>query len=279
MNHYPWMSSLLDILDHPLNRRSKLKTLFRIIWWKMNQLTFKLPALVNLTPTRKIICYPDSSSGGLIIYKKLFDYEEMQYLLSHLKKESVFIDIGANIGDYSLIASSIITKHTIHTFEPFASVLTRLKENIKLNNIENIEVHDYVVSDKDGYEQFAFESESEVNHISYAKTNKSLKMKCIKLDTFCKRKKLSKIDFLKIDVEGAEMKVLTGAMNLLRTHAVKIILMELNENNQAFGTSNNEIVSYLHGFGYKLYQLKDGRLYPLKKVRNDGIINVIAKHK
>ncbi len=276
MSLFSWLCSLSDIVNHPLNRKSKIKTFLRLLWWKVNQLTFKLPTIVELVPGRKIICYPDSSSGGLIVYKRLFDYEEMQYLLKHLKKESTFIDIGANIGDYSLIASSIITKRTIHTFEPFHSVLARLKENIALNKINNITIHEEVVSDKDGYEYFDLESESEVNHITYTKTEASLKLKCIKLDTFAERNKLSMINFLKVDVEGAEMKALKGAERLLSEHKVKTILLELNKNNQVFGTTNLEIVRYLHTFGYKLYQIKEGKLLPLKKVDNNSIINIIC---
>lgn len=277
MSSFSWVRPLFDIVNHPLNRKSKIKTLLRLLWWKANQLTFKLPAVVELVPGRKIICYPDSSSGGLIIYKRLFDYEEMTYLLEHLKKESVFIDIGANIGDYSLIASSIITKRTIHTFEPFQSVLMRLKENIALNNIANIAVHEEVVSDKDGYEYFDFESESEVNHITYTKTNASSRLKCIKLDTFAKREKLEFIDFLKIDVEGAEMKVLKGAKHLLKEQKIKTMLLELNKNNQVFGTNNLEIINYLRRFGYKIYQIKKGKLTTLKNVDNESIINVLCK--
>lgn len=277
MSLYSLLGSLLDIVNHPLNQKSKIKTLLRLLWWKVNQLTFQLPALVELVPGRKIICYPDSSSGGLIIYKRLFDYEEMTYLLEHLKKESIFIDIGANIGDYSLIASSIITKRTIHTFEPFQSVLMRLKENIVLNNIDNIAVHEEVVSDKDGYEYFDFESESEVNHITYTKTKASSRLKCIKLDTFAKSEKLEFIDFLKIDVEGAEMKVLKGARHLLKEQKIKTMLLELNKNNQVFGTNNLEIINYLRRLGYKMYQIKKGKLTTLKNVDNESIINVLCK--
>ncbi len=273
------IKSLLSILSHPLNKNDKWNTVLRVLWWKMNQLLFRLPAVVELVPGRKIICYPDSSSGGLIIYKRLFDYEEMMFLQKHLNSTSTFIDVGVNIGDYSLIASSIIRKNTIHSFEPFKSVLKRFQENIQLNSIRNIKTHEMVVSNTDGYEYFDSEPESEVNHIAYVNSAKSIKIQSITLDTFAKNNNISQIDILKIDVEGAEMKVLLGAKKLLAKGKIKIILLELNRNNQSFGSTNKEIASYLKKHKYSLFTLDSGFLCPLTGIHNNDIINIICMKK
>ena len=145
-----FIKSLKLVFTHPLNRRKPLSTLLRVIWWKINQIMFHLPVICKMTPNRKCICYPDSSYGGLIVYLGLPGYEGNSYILKNLNHNDTFIDVGACIGDYSLFASSIITKDHIYAFEPYKKSIEMFEENIRLNDIKNINIFKGVVSDKNG---------------------------------------------------------------------------------------------------------------------------------
>ena len=163
------IKSLKLIFLHPMNKNKPVRTLLRLIWWKINQVVFRLPVICQITPNRKCICYPDSSYGGLIVYLGMPEYEGNTYILNNLKPNDTFIDVGACIGDYSLFASSIITKGHIYAFEPYKKSIEMFEENIRLNNIKNISIFNGVASDKNGYEYLSIEKESEINHIMHRK--------------------------------------------------------------------------------------------------------------
>ncbi|MFA5136543.1 MAG: FkbM family methyltransferase [Patescibacteria group bacterium] len=277
-----YIKSLISILNHPNNSDKKIKTLLRLLFWKVNQIFFHVPAIIELTQDRKCICYTDSSNGGLVVYSKLFDYSEMTYLLKKLKPEDTFIDVGANIGVYTLLASSVITKGMIHAFEPYGQSQKRLLENLRLNDIANVQVVEKIVSDKTGYEYLGIEKESEINHIIYSHDDKKIKISSITLDDYIFRNKINKISILKIDVEGAEMKVLKGGEESIRKGKIKKILLELNRNNQFFGTSNRAIIDWLKLRGYRISLFTEhGKQQIIKSnnIDNNQILNIIAVYR
>src|SRR3989344_3811026 len=131
---FRYLFFLQFILRHPFNKNKKLKTLLRIFWWKINQTFFKFPVVVELIPGLKCICYPvDSDYGTLVVYQKFPEYGEMNFLLDNLKDNDTFIDVGANIGVFSLLASSKIKKGKVFAFEPSPKILAQLYANIALN--------------------------------------------------------------------------------------------------------------------------------------------------
>ena len=150
-----FLKSTLEILNHPLNRRSKIKTILKLFWWKINQLFFKLPVLIEIYPNRKCVCYPNSSFGSLIVYTNRPEFMEMKLTELILKEDSVFFDVGSGIGDFSLIASGKIKKGTIFAFEPSKKPLKNLRENVAINFLHNkIKIFNQVVSDRTHINEF-----------------------------------------------------------------------------------------------------------------------------
>ncbi|BCX14784.1 MAG: hypothetical protein KatS3mg088_467 [Patescibacteria group bacterium] len=265
---------LIDILSLT---RSSFKSfgilfVFRVIFWKINKILIKLPMIMALTEDIKCICYPSSSFGSLVVYTRLPEYWEMNFLLDNLNELSTFIDVGANIGVYTLLAASKIKKGKIFSFEIDPRALKNLYENIRLNDLGNrVEVIEKVVSDKNGYESFVFSKESEVSHIlTDEKENKNIsKIASIKLDDFIDSRKIRFVDFLKIDVEGAEYKVLKGLSKTLKGKRVGMILFELNSNLTRYGAGSNDVFNLLSGFGYKVYSfLNNGKIRRIKNVED-----------
>ena len=268
MINYP--KSLYKILNHPSNRDHKLKTLTRLFWWKLNQLFFHFPSVVDLTEGIKCICYPCSSFGSLVVYTKLPEYAEMNFLLDVLKSGDTFVDVGANIGAYSLLAASKIKSGKIYAFEPSVQVLSCLEENIRLNNLANIFVIDKVVSDVNGYEPFIFGKHCETDHISTNKASRVAKLlPSITLDNFFDNQKITKLDLLKIDVEGAELKVLRGLRRHLENGKVKLILFEVNNRSRDFGSTALDLIAYLKSFNYSVYVF--GRDYKLRRIKKNDV--------
>lgn len=279
-----YLFSFQKVLNHPNNKSAKIGTLGRLLIWKLNQLFFHLPKIVNLTPEMKCICHPDSSFGSLIIYTKLPEYEEMNFIYNYLKKDDIFLDVGANIGAHTLMAASKIKTGKIFSFEPSSKALRYLKENIQINNLNSIvTIIDKVVSDKNGLEKFIIGKHSEVDHIG-EKDDQLHEMKTIPsigLDKFLTEQKINYVDLIKIDVEGAELKVLKGLRGYLAGGKVGMIIFEINSNCGIYGYSVKDMINFLEQYDFLLYSLdsKD-KLSKLivKNVDSLHTFNAIAVH-
>lgn len=147
-------------------------------------------------------------------------YEQhiVKIIKKYLKPDDVFVDVGANIGCHTLIAAKICKK--VIAIEPEPNVRKRLMENIKLNNLKNVEVYDYAISDYIGETTFY---SSDVNNPNkgvgslYYKNGlkqDGIKVKVITLDKLLENE--FKIDFIKIDVERANKEVIFGAKNIIK---------------------------------------------------------------
>lgn len=272
------ISVFLSLLNHPTNKNNKLKTILRIFWWKINQIFLQIPVVIEIEKGIYCYCTPFSSYGGLVVYSKLPEYPEMSFMLKTLNEDDTFFDIGANMGMYTLLAASKIKSKTIYSFEPTSRVLNQLRMNLKLNNLlGQVKVIEKVVSDKNGYEKFLVQDISEYSHITYHKSRKGIIIPSITLDSFCKKGDVKNIDLIKIDVEGAEYKVLKGMNQILKNHRVSKLIVELGGNSIQFGINHQDIVNYLKKFGYLTFKINNNlELIAIDRVSNDETFYLIA---
>lgn len=277
-------TQLNKVLNHPLNKNRKINTILKIVWWKFNQLYFKIPAVIEMTHNAKLICYPNNSYGSYVVYANFPEYEELNFLHQVISDGDVVIDIGANIGSESVLAASKGKNVRVFAFEPTDSLIPLLKENRAINGFfDRIEIIKKAVSNKNGIIQFVLETESEINHISTSNfNNKKIKnVESITLDTFIKNTSIKKINFLKIDVEGAELLVLKGAKNLLSEKKIDIILFELNKNLSNFNSTPEDIFKILKSNQYFILQFNNSGMLELlsKNFNLTKTINFVAIQK
>lgn len=245
---------LKKILDHPLNYNRKIITIGKIVWWKINQIFFRIPAIIQITTDAKLVCYPQSSYGSFVVYANFPEYEEMKFIQDIVTDGDVVLDVGANIGSISILAASKGEKVSVFAFEPTEKLLPLIRENIGVNQFEKrIMVFQTAVSDKNGNVSFVLKKESEVNHIDTNNSKNSVSINSITLDSFAKQNRINKIDLLKVDVEGAEMLVFRGSKRLLQNNQVRIILFEVNKNSLQFGYSAQQLVEFFRQNNYFVF--------------------------
>lgn len=210
--------SSLRIIKHT-EHGHRWSALVRYSYWQIRKLLFPRPVYLQLS--RSIIT--DDEPGGVISLVNmlgLYDYNNMRFVQMVLQRAPVFIDVGANIGAYTLIASEIPTAIVI-SLEPVPAAFAKLQRNIALNSRENVQALNVGASSEPGILHMACEGASPVNHVVApdAASASIIAVKMDTLDAICQRLALVP-SLIKIDVEGHEPEVLAGAsQSLAACHA------------------------------------------------------------
>lgn len=122
------------IKNHPLSGSAPLHGFFRYLSFNISQTICRKPKIYNWIDGLKF--YAEKGDAGIVgnIYYKLMDYEDSMFLIHHLKRDELFVDVGANLGHYSLIAGGIC-KAKVMAIEPIEDTVLKLKKNLRLNNL------------------------------------------------------------------------------------------------------------------------------------------------
>lgn len=189
---------------------------------------------------------------------------EYKFLKSYIKKDMTIIDAGAHDGTYAEHIFNLNPSVTIHCFEPTASAYKELTErlaneikagNLFANNVglstEIGEAELFIYNELDQRNSLHLNPEHDFDPAVLHKE----KIKLTTLDDYIERNKISSIDFLKIDVEGHETKVLVSAANSLKQKIIKCIQFEYNNNWATAGFTLENVFNKLTAIGFKFYRL------------------------
>lgn len=183
----------------------------------------------------------------------------------YLKQGDIFIDIGANIGQHSMFAASIVgNTGKVYSFEPIPRIYNQLLDSVHLNNFDNIvEVHNIALGEKNDKKTLHISSKN-VGGSSLVEISgdEKIQVKITPGDNIISQ--LQKIDLIKIDVEGYEYETLSGIQVTLKRYK-PIIIMEFNgESYIRNGNRGDKIISLLNNLEYSLYDIGDY----MKKITN-----------
>lgn len=172
-------------------------------------------------------------------------------------RPKVFFDVGANAGEWSKLVAGKYPDAMVHSFEMCPGTY----ENLRKDTAElSINCHNTALSDRDvdGIYIHCRDNNFERNSIDIPLEDSYDKVlvKMSSGDTFCKENGIREIDFLKIDTEGHEMKVLKGFGEMLHQNRIKLIQFELNEYSINLGITLNHFQEFF-GDGYRV-----GKIYP-----------------
>lgn len=191
----------------------------------------------------------------------LFDYYEknsVHALKAFLKPGMTFVDVGANIGQYSLLAGKFIgPSGTVIAFEPDERLHPILKQNIFQNQLTNVRLESLALSNTAGKATLRHSANTgNLGAASLWHEDPSLHSAAISttsLDAYVRQNHLD-VDIMKIDVEGSEMQVLLGATETLKKNRPMVIICEMNSDMLArAGTSTAQIMAFLKNMGFSAY--------------------------
>lgn len=235
-------------LNHPIVSNHRILALKRLILWQVRSRIFRRDHIYAWVEKSKF--YVKNGETGLTqnIYVGLQEFNEMGFMLHFLRKEDLFIDIGANSGAYSILATSVVGATTI-AVEPVLTSYKRLIANFELNGLasENIAMN-VGLGSRPGTAIMTSSLDTRNQIVLNQIDQPSLEVEITTLDHISKG--LSPT-LIKMDVEGWESEVIAGGMDTLRNPNLMAIIIELNGSGKKFGFDEKEIVRTLQGCGFR----------------------------
>jgi FkbM family methyltransferase len=190
-------------------------------------------------------------------------YEPETVALFHrfIQPGMVVLDIGAHIGQYTLVASRLVGQSGgVHSFEPDPDTFAWLRGNCRRNKLANVTLNRLALSDVSEMRTFYFATTSDIGSNSLAEpknfSGRKSEVPCVRLDDYLQRRGITRVHLVKMDVEGAELGVLRGGESLFSSPDRPILILEFEGPRQiAFGSSCRELGAWLVKRGYELFRI------------------------
>jgi len=206
----------------------------------------------------------------------VYEQKKTEAVQAFLKPGGTFVDVGGNKGDFALLAAKIAGENgRVICIEPEPTNATWIRRNIELNGYKNITVCDLALSDHDGEAVLHLGTKSGFHTLLSGAPQRdvgSLVVKIRKLDSLLQELGNRNVNVLKIDVEGAELQVLKGALETLRANPKIVLLIDIHP---SLGVNPSEVFAFLNSLGLSVYKMQAP--YQLLATPHDGIYDVLAK--
>jgi FkbM family methyltransferase len=186
-----------------------------------------------LAPPRMAVVPRETINQSLFLYGT-FEISETRLIQSLLRPGMTFVDVGANIGYYSVVGARLVgPAGTVHSFEPHPRIRAQLQDNIARNGYQNVVVHSEAMAETSGSVAF-FASTVDQNQgissiIPGAGREESQAVRSITLDDFMAGLSPTRVDLIKMDIEGAELQVIRGGRRTLAAPDAPAIIFEAAE--------------------------------------------------
>jgi FkbM family methyltransferase len=235
--------------QHPLLRGRPWLGFGRFLWWQ---------GISRLRPGRHRYDWIGGSRlwlqrgwGGLTgnYYAGLHEFEDMAFLLHLLRPDDRFVDVGANMGSYTVLARGVCQACTV-SYEPVPVTFQRLQDNLQLNNAldERSRLVNAAVGSAPGTLRMS-EGQDAMNHVARADEAAALEVPVVTLDEDLFATPL----LMKVDVEGFETEVFRGAQRHLANPALRAIIVELNGLGQRYGYDEQALHAELLAAGFRAF--------------------------
>jgi FkbM family methyltransferase len=241
----------------------------------------------------RYVLYPGENAAAYLDNRGNYEIAETRLCERLLQPGDVAVDVGANIGLYTLLFSQLVgAEGRVHAFEPAPANARRLRVNLLLNDTENVEAHQAAVFSRAGTQALnLFDPRLGAWHSlgrpelpdpfeggKLLTPTDTVEVDAVTLDGYAETAGLERIALLKIDVEGAEPDVISGAAGLLRRRAVDAIIFEVSlPQAESLGHDPSEPFAQLEALGYRSRRIEpDGRPGDPVSRADDRYANYVA---
>jgi FkbM family methyltransferase len=246
----------------------------------------EIPFLIEWHDGLRYHLYLGNDTSRMIFVDGNFDPNELVFLDSALKPGMVFVDVGANDGLYSLFASRRVGRRgSVLAFEPSRREFRRLKENIRINRLANVRGFPVALYNSSGKKNLRIADGEHAGQntlgsflFASVSTCRIEKVVIRTLDDIAAEETPPRIDWIKIDAEGAECAILEGAANVLRTYRPNLMMEAMDGALREQGRSIGDLLAILDRMAYDIFSFdkSTGKLIPAR----DGeplSLNIVAR--
>lgn len=255
-----------------------LKKIGRMLWYGRSRLSFlDFPIPCRLPYGSWFLARGDES--GLIAFFRLpYEKKERQFVQKFLKPKMVFFDIGANQGFYTLLAAKKVgSQGKVFAFEPVPREFKNLKWNIFINGHQNVKAEAQALGCQEGFTDIFSCLDGKGSYSSLQPPSEKVKArrKVIKvpitsLDKYVQQNNILSIDLIKIDVEGGELDVLKGGINVLSNLRPVLMCEVSDKRTEQWGYSASEICDFIKKYKYRWFKFAfDDSLCPPERRRRE----------
>lgn len=268
--------SVRFVLNHPLNRRRRLRSLLEYAKWQVFGRSFRGPYVCDFVDDAKLMVrYGDYA--GFVVCTGLFECEEMGFVLHALRSDDLFVDVGANVGAFTVLAGRVVGARTV-AFEPSPEIYDDLVANVRLNAIdERVELHNVGLGAADGTVSFVSGIGARSHVLSDRDgdegTVREVPIRRLDAVELAEGRDL----LIKVDVEGYETEVIRGGQTVLGNDRVLALIVELNCSGNRYGHDDEATHRRVLELGYQCYRYEPIRreLTPLGDRLNEQSMNTI----
>jgi FkbM family methyltransferase len=209
-------------MAHPIGERQRLRTLARIARWQLRARLVGGPRVHPWVGGSRLVVERGMTGATGNIYFGLHEFADMGFVLHMLRPGELFVDIGANIGSFTILAAKVAGADVL-AFEPDTNTAATLERNIAANGVEaQVAVHRSALGDREQELWFTSGMDT-INHVADADTPGAVRVHGTTLDTVLAGRVPA---LIKIDVEGHEPAVVAGAAKTLAAPELRAVEVE-----------------------------------------------------
>lgn len=206
---------------------------------------------VNFVNKTKLLVAPGMTGATGNIYAGLHEFYDMAFALHLLRRDDIFVDVGANVGVYTVLAASVAAKSI--SIEPIKDAFDQLMLNVHLNDIgDRVDARPIGVGSKKGTLKFTNALDT-TNHVVDGVEATGTPVCEVSVDTLDNVIADSNPVLLKIDVEGFETEVIAGARDVLSKRSLLAVIMELNGSGRRYDYDEDDVYSQMVDCGFAPY--------------------------
>ena len=283
-----YYKGLMTKIDYALAIGNKLKTLKDVNQAMEGTIVEEIRIIKNDTifyiklPYEDIQLKLSCDAAGLsgipecFIAFKDVEYSELKLISKLIENGDVIFDVGANVGWYSITLKMLFSNIKVYSFEPIPSTFNILKKNLLLNDQHDDLAFNYGLSDINDSIEFYFDNNfpaaSSIKNLEYTSDVQPLTCTVRRMDDFIDENNIQKLDFIKCDVEGAELLVMKGGLKSIEKFKPVIFLEMLRKWTRKFDYHPNDIITLLKSIGYKCFVIDDNdQLMKFEYVDDDTV--------
>jgi FkbM family methyltransferase len=214
------------IKSHPLASHNKVEALGRWVSWQIGSRILKSPVVMPFVEDAVLVVEPGMTGATGNIYCGLHEFADMAFVLHVLRPDDLFLDLGANIGSYTVLAGKVAGAHCL-TLEPVPETFGWLQRNLRVNDLgSRVQALQCAAGGDTASLCFSADQDTTNRVVDESYPGKKINVPVQKLDDLLAQRTAL---VWKVDVEGFEQQVLSGASQALGHPDLKAVLLEGND--------------------------------------------------